>query len=230
MIRAAISEDDFRVAQIHEAFLNEIDGITVAGKAMNAAETLELLETGQVDLLLLDVFMPDRLGSDLLHEIRLKHPEVDIIMITAAQEKEFIRKAMNYGVFYYLIKPVQIDQFKQVIGQYKEKRRLLEGGEEIAREKIMELFNQTAAAAEGVKIQQQDLPTGINAITLEKVMELIRENADGLTSDNVGQQLGASRTTARRYLEYLVGQGMAKAESVYGIVGRPERKYFPANR
>ncbi|AQQ52211.1 response regulator [Planococcus lenghuensis] len=225
MIRVAISEDDFRVAQIHEAFLKKISGVTVVGKAVNAKETLALLETEQVDLLLLDVFMPDRLGSDLLHEIRLKHPEVDIIMISAAQEKEFIRKAMNYGVFYYLIKPVQLEQFKEVMEQYKEKRQLLDSNEEIAPDMIKELFNQPTK--DSPLDDQQDLPTGINSITLRKVIELIESHQEGLTTDIVSQNLGASRTTARRYLEYLVGKGLVNAESVYGIVGRPERKYYP---
>ena len=69
LINILITEDDFRVAQIHEAYINKIDGMQVVGSAMNAEETLNLLSKQSVHLLLLDIYMPDRLGTELLHEI-----------------------------------------------------------------------------------------------------------------------------------------------------------------
>src|SRR3954471_2644130 len=104
-IRAAIAEDDFRVADIHEKFLNKFEGIEVVGKALNAKQTVEILDQKKPDLLLLDVYMPDQLGSNLLPVIRQKYPQVDIIMITADTDKEILEKALHYGVEYFLIKP-----------------------------------------------------------------------------------------------------------------------------
>ena len=59
MLRVAIAEDDFRIAQVQERFLLEVDGVEVVGKALNAKETLEMLKEKKVDLLLLDICMPD---------------------------------------------------------------------------------------------------------------------------------------------------------------------------
>lgn len=87
MLRVAIAEDDFRIAQVQERFLLEVDGIEVVGKALNAKETLEMLEEKKVDLLLLDIYMPDEMGTDLLPKIRAQFPHVDVIVVTAATEK-----------------------------------------------------------------------------------------------------------------------------------------------
>ena len=92
MIKVVIAEDDFRIAQIHEEFLAKNEQLTLVGKAMNAKETLTILDKQYVDLLLLDVYMPDQLGTELLHKIRSDYPSVDIIMITAAKDKVFFRK------------------------------------------------------------------------------------------------------------------------------------------
>lgn len=220
MINIVIAEDDYRVAQIHEAFLEKISDVNIVGKAKNAAETFDLLKEQQVDLLLLDIYMPDCLGSEILPEIRLRHPGIDIIMITAAKEKDFIRKAMDYGVFRYLIKPVQLEEFAQSIEQFKKKKNLLENDKDIDNESLQKLFSYSLK-------EEKNLPTGIDSLTLRKVSKLIESHPGGLSSEVVGHKMGASRTTARRYLEYLVGTGQVKAESVYGIVGRPERNYYP---
>jgi two-component system CitB family response regulator len=69
------------------------------------------------------------------------------------------------------------------------------------------------------------LPTGIDKLTLEKICSVITEERDGLTAEQVSKAIGASRSTARRYLEYLVSEGRLKADLSYGTVGRPERVY-----
>lgn len=209
------------MAQIHEAYLAKIEGMELIGKAINANETLQLLENQPVDLLLLDVYMPDQLGTELLGKIREAHNNVDIIMITAAKDKSFLKKAMNYGVQQYLIKPITLERFKEAIGQYKKRKKVLQSVSEVNQEVLDNVFGSSGREAE-----TPDLPPGIDHLTLKKVSEIIKLESEGITSESVGRKLGASRTTARRYLEYLVGIDEAAAEHVYGIVGRPERRYY----
>jgi two-component system, CitB family, response regulator CitT len=220
VLNALIVEDDFRVAQIHEGFLKQVPGFRLEGKARDAEEALQFLENGRIDVVLLDVYMPDRLGSELLSEIRERHPGVDVIMITAADETAFIGKALDYGVFRYLIKPVDIDEFKEALNEVKKKRNLLKG-ERVEPDALNRLFGSGSNPTD-------DLPSGIDSVTLKKVTNLIERHPEGLSSEQAGSLLGASRTTARRYLEYLTGIGRVRSESVYGIVGRPERRYFPS--
>ncbi len=221
MLKVLIAEDDFRVAQIHEAFLEKIPGMTLVGKANNAKETWQLLEAFTVDLILLDVYMPDQLGTDLLQRIRENYPKINIIMITAATDKVFLEKSLNYGVQDYLIKPVTMEQFQQSMQKYKKKKEKIQSRAEVDEELLQEVFGSP-------QIEQKStatLPTGIDHRTLEKVKEILIIEQNGITSEQAAGKIGASRTTARRYLEYLVGRNEAVVEQMYGIVGRPERRY-----
>ncbi|WP_420848058.1 response regulator [Neobacillus citreus] len=223
-IKTVIAEDDFRIADMHEKFLNMFEEIEVVGKALNGEQTLQVLEKENPDFLLLDVYMPDMLGSDLLPAIREKYPKVSIIMITAATDKEFLEKALNYGVENYLIKPVNKERFDDVIQEYIKKRTLLSSTQEINQNYVDLLFRHGKAEREG---KSPGLPKGIDEITLGKVKAVFQARKDGLSAEEVGKEIGASRITARRYLEYLSSKQEVKAEVVYGIVGRPERKYYP---
>jgi CitB family two-component system response regulator CitT len=223
-IKAAIAEDDFRVADIHEKFLKKFKEIEVVGKSLNGEQTLQILSEETPDLLILDVYMPDMLGSDLLPIIRERFPKVGIIMITAATDRAFIEKALGYGVEHYLIKPVNRERFDEVILEYIKKHSLLNTRHEVDQNYVDLLFgnNKMEKAGKGL-----GLPKGIDEITLGKVKNALRVKNQGLSAEEVGNEIGASRITARRYLEYLSSIKEAKAEVVYGIVGRPERKYYP---
>ncbi len=228
MIKVLIAEDDFRIAAIHESYIQKVQGFQVAGKAKSAKDLWEALQKEQVDLILLDVYMPDELGTNLLPLLRERHPEVDVIIITAATETMLLRDALHYGVVHYLIKPVTAQKFTQVLTEYKEKRELINSKEEVNQTMIELFFGQIQE--ESQQKDERDLPTGINSLTLDKVKTFMAAEMNGITAEELGEKMGASRTTARRYVEYLVTTGECRAELAYGIIGRPERKYYPAKK
>jgi len=221
MIRVVIAEDDFRVASIHERFLTKIEGVQVVGKALTGEETLKCLEKEHADLLLLDIYMQDQLGTDLLPIIRQKHPHLDVIMITAASEKELVETSLRNGVIDYIIKPVTLERFKSTLEYYKKRRQLLDAHTEVNQEIIDAIFGHTHRTAK----PGEGLPKGIDPLTLQKVIDILKTVKEGISAEEMGEKMGASRTTARRYLEYITSTGKAAAELEYGIVGRPERKY-----
>ena len=222
MIKVVIAEDDFRVAQLHEKFLREITEFQVVGKALNGKETLELIANKQPDLLLLDVYMPDRLGTELLHDIRELSPRIDIIMITAANDKAMIEVALKYGVIDYIIKPVSLDRFKKTIHSYQEKQQMIDSTDTFDQDMVDQLIGSKKSTTP----PNENMPKGIDPLTLDKVRSMLAEAEDGLTAEQASDQMGASKTTARRYLEYLISIEEGKAEMRYGKVGRPERKYY----
>jgi CitB family two-component system response regulator CitT len=221
MINVVIAEDDFRIAAIHEKYLNQIEGFTLKGKALNAKETRKLLASCDVDLLLLDLYLPDELGTELLPDIRKDYPKTDIIVITAATETAMLKDALRSGVFHYLIKPVTAGKFAHVMREYKKKRSYIDSRTVINQADVDLYFGIPQE-----KEKQHDLPAGINSITLEKIKQVLHDADEGITAEELGEKMGVSRTTSRRYVEYLVSLGEAKAELEYGIVGRPERRYF----
>lgn len=227
-MKVLIAEDDFRIAAIHESYIQKVQGFQVAGKAKSAKDMWEALQKEQVDLILLDVYMPDELGTNLLPLLRERHPDVDVIIITAATETMLLRDALHYGVVHYLIKPVTVQKFTQVLTEYKEKKELINSKDEVNQTMIDLFFGQMQEASQ--QKDDRDLPTGINSLTLDKVKTLMEEEFSGITAEELGEKMGASRTTARRYVEYLVTTGECRAELAYGIIGRPERKYYPAKK
>jgi len=90
----------------------------------------------------------------------------------------------------------------------------------------MPCFQEPAAKAR--QGTEQRLPKGIDALTLDKIRAVMAKGSH-LSAEDVGGAIGASRTTARRYLEYLVGTEELSAEVTYGSVGRPERRYRAPN-
>jgi CitB family two-component system response regulator CitT len=223
VIKVLIAEDDFRVASIHEKFLLTLNGIEIVGKTINANETLGFLEIQSVDLLILDVYLPDELGTDLLPRIRSEFPKVDIIIITASTDKAFLDTAIRHGIVNYLIKPVSLEKFTEIIEIYKNKKSLLDTHDVLDQTLIDYYFGNPPSTKENYS----GLPKGIDQLTLEKVAFIIEKQASGISAEEMGKKMKASRTTARRYLEYLISIGKCKAELEYGIVGRPERNYYP---
>lgn len=221
MIRVAIAEDDFRVASIHERFLLKMEGVKVVGKTLTGGETLKLLSNEHVELLLLDIYMQDQLGTDLLPLIRRDFPHVDVIMITASTEKELVEISLRNGVVDYIIKPVTQERFHLTIENYKKKRNLLENTTEVNQQVIDTIFGH----AKPLVKQNIGMPKGIDPLTLQKVIDIMKTVEDGISAEEMGEKMGASRTTARRYLEYITSTGEVTAELEYGIVGRPERRY-----
>jgi len=223
MIKVLIVEDDFRIAQVQEGFLQKIPDVQVVGKALNAEDTINLLKKQTVDLILLDIYLPDRLGTDLLPHIRENYPEIDIIMITAATEKAMLETSIRQGVFHYLLKPVTMEKFIETIESYKKRKKLLHNREEVDQSIIDQYFG---TSVNQLSFNQKDLPSGVDRLTLQKVKEVLHTLDSGISIEEMGEKMGASRTTARRYLEYLVSINICIAKHEYGIVGRPERKYY----
>ncbi|MFC3040752.1 response regulator [Virgibacillus xinjiangensis] len=224
MLNIVIAEDDFRIANIHEEFLTEMDGVEVVGKAMTGEQTLALIEEKRPELLLLDIYLPDYLGTELIQEARKIHHDMDVIIITAAHEKELLEKSLRQGITNYLIKPVSMERFRTVIDDYQKQRDLLEGKEHIDQETVDQLLSSSVPMKQQ---EEESLPKGIDKVTLGKVRDIIDQEGRSWSADEMGKQIGSSRPTARRYLEYLVQEGEAKVEQEYGVIGRPERRYIP---
>jgi response regulator of citrate/malate metabolism len=218
-----IVEDDFRVAGITQGYVEKVPGFSVSALAKTAAETKEELDKGSTpDVVLLDVYIPDAEGMSLFHIVREACPAAAIIFITAARETETIAKAFQGGAFDYLVKPLEFSRLKQSLERFARQRRILASKKELNQAEIDSMQQQGEMPEEAA---QDHLPKGIDRLTLDKFEELFTNQSESMTAAEVGRQIGASRSTARRYLEYLVSVGAIAARLKYGDVGRPERRY-----
>ena len=184
----------------------------------------EMLEVMQPDLLLLDIHFPDGNGLEFLESLRRKKLRTEVILITAAKDVESLKKAMHGGVFDYVVKPLEFNRMRDSLQRFEKYFTRLSTLDTLEQADIDGLMPRTAEAGGDERVEAQ-LPKGIDALTLAKIRELFSAESGSLSAEGVGQNIGVSRTTARRYLEYLVGTGELEVDVSYGGVGRPERHY-----
>lgn len=225
MIKVVIAEDDPQIAEIQRRFLERIDGFELAGIAHRLEEAEDLIEILQPDLLLLDIQFPSGTGFDLLRKIRAGNTAIDVIMITAAKEVDTLREALHGGVFDYILKPLVFERLQETLHNYQQHLQKFRSLETLAQSDVDRVLPRSTSSHETTASEVVRLPKGIDAITLEKINKVFTDRSTTLNAEEVGEIIGASRTTARRYLEYLVSCSELTAEVSYGTVGRPERRY-----
>jgi response regulator of citrate/malate metabolism len=218
VIEVLIVDDDFMVARIHTGFVDRTPGFTVTGVAKTGAEALESAARLQPDLVLLDVYLPDGSGLDLLGDLREAAPEVDVLVISAAREADTVRRALRGGIVHYLMKPFSYDDLRVRLEHYQLAYAAMEG-EHTDQADVDRVFN--------IAPSGKALPKGFSAETLKLVEETLRGRDPGsdLSAAEAASLLGISRVSARRYLEHLTEKGRAEVSLRYGEVGRPERRY-----
>lgn len=227
LIQVMIVEDDETAAKIYEKFTDKAEGFEVISIANTGKQALDMLDVFTPNLLLLDVFLPDMKGTDLLWEIRKKLRNVDVIMITAANDVGTVSEAIRGGAYSYLLKPIMINKYLEVLEQFKESRDKLVKLTTVEQEDVNDFFR-VKQQREELHIQEETpktLPKGIDKHTLKKVRQQIKNISENMNADDFAKMIGTSHSTSRRYLEYLVSINEMEVEVIYGIVGRPERRY-----
>lgn len=222
-IRLLIIEDDRKIAEIQRRFVERLENVELCGIAHTLANARDQIDVLAPDLILLDVYLPDGNGLDLLRELRASDSSSDVILITAAKEVESLRSALRGGVFDYILKPLVFERLEEAVNRYRDHLSHLSGIVQVAQKEVDILLPRSSGDSSRTK-QQERLPKGIDSITLDKIREVVASGQQW-SAEEVGNAIGASRTTARRYLEFLVGMGELTAEVTYGSVGRPERRY-----
>ena len=216
MIEVLVVDDDFMVARIHTGFVERTPGFTVTGVAHTGSQALAEAERLQPDLVLLDVYLPDVSGLDLLGALREAAPEVDVLVISAAREADTVRRALRGGIVHYLMKPFSYDDLRIRLEHYQQAYAAM-AGEQTDQADVDRVF--------GVSGTDKRLPKGFSAETLRLVEDTLRQEAGDVSAAEAATLLGISRVSARRYLEHLADTGKVEVALRYGEVGRPERRY-----
>ncbi|MCU1491720.1 MAG: hypothetical protein JWM85_3125 [Acidimicrobiaceae bacterium] len=222
MIRTLVVDDDFRVASIHAAYVEKVPGFVVVGQAHSAEALASSIGSIQPDLILLDLYLPDHHGLEVLK--RLRQPasgasDVDVIVITAASDPKSVRSAMQCGAVHYLLKPFGFPALEEKLLAYREMRRQLRALQADDQSSVDRLFATMAGPP------RASMSSPHSSHTLEAVEELLARHAAELSANEVAASLGVSRATAQRYLAQLEASGRITMTLRYGSTGRPEHRY-----
>jgi response regulator of citrate/malate metabolism len=224
-IRTLVVDDDYRVASVHAAYVAKVEGFAVAGQAHTAAEALQAARDLQPDLVLMDLFLPDGDGLDVVRTLMGNDKHPDVIVITAARDLATVRSAMQLGAVHYLVKPFGFAALSERLATYRRLRlRIDRLPGEADQADIDELFGiLRAPAPHGGRPAK-----GHSAPTLEAVFDAVRAAAHPVSASEIAEEIGMSRATAQRYLNYLERHGLVRLQLRYGTTGRPEHRYAPA--
>ncbi|ABM14299.1 response regulator [Mycolicibacterium vanbaalenii] len=212
-----VVDDDFMVADIHRRFVDRVDGFRAVGVARTGEEALTATKELRPQLILLDVYLPDMTGLDVLQRLRAEGDRVDVIMITAARELDTVRGALDGGAADYLIKPFEFAQLQAKLQAFAARADALQSASGVDQTLIDTLFGGPAVTPAKV------LPKGLGAETGELVLAAVR-GAGEVSAAECADAVGISRVSARRYLEHYLSVGALELRLQYGV-GRPERRY-----
>ncbi|TGB04964.1 response regulator [Halobacillus salinus] len=222
MIHVLIVEDDPMVADLNKKYVEQIKGFHVVGTAPDVEEALSLLEEFRVDLILLDVYMPGRNGLDLLREIRRKDEHVDVILITAASEKEQVQHSLRLGAVDYLIKPFEFNRLQKSLFKYQSNVSVLQSSRNVSQQELDDILSTRESIYE---TQPVSIPKGLTKTTLELIVEVISEREEAsFSTDQIATAADLSRVSVRKYLKFLKDIDFLEETLLYGV-GRPVYHY-----
>jgi response regulator of citrate/malate metabolism len=223
-LRVLVVDDDFKVASIHRQYVERVDGFTVVGEAHTGRRALELVAELDPDLVLLDIYLPDLSGLDVMQRLQTEG-DVDVIAITAARDVATLRAAMRYGALHYLVKPFTFPALREKLASYASWASELEQTTITGQAEVDRLIGALRSDP-----PDRGLPKGLSETTMDLIATVVRTAPGELTAVDVAEAAGVSRVTARRYLDHLRRQHQVQMRSRYGEAGRPVHLYSPPAR
>lgn len=220
MYKVLIVEDDPMVAMINEQYIKRNKNFQIVGKCRDGASALAFLEHEQVDLLVLDVFMPHMDGFETLRNIRNRQITVDAIMVTAANDRGALEEALHLGIVDYLVKPFTFDRFQMALEKFIAQNHALKDIDTLSQSSIDHIIEHARKKSAGL------FPKGIQEKTLGLILGYLEEHhGRWLTVDEVAEQVGLTGVTVRRYMNYLAESGRVSSEMDHNTGGRPSMRY-----
>jgi len=222
MIRTLLVDDDALTLELHRDYLGRLEGYEVVGECSGARAALNALVDGtgdrRIDLVLLDVTMPDGTGVEVLRHLRARGVTVDVIAVTAVRDAETVHQMAALGVVQYLVKPFTFAMFRERLEQHRAYREQAIAAGQASQAEIDALLGASRPTG-SIRV-----PKGLSQASLARVTAAAR-TAGVLSASEAADLLGMSRVAVRRYLEHLADEGRLERVPRYHGRGRPETEY-----
>jgi two-component system invasion response regulator UvrY len=115
MAKVLIADDHALVRAGLRQFLEQDPQITEIGEAVSGSNTLDMLRAKQWDLLLLDIFMPDRSGLDILARVRALHPNIRVLVLSGYPERQYAISVLRSGANGFLSKESAPEELSKAV-------------------------------------------------------------------------------------------------------------------
>ncbi|MDP5276506.1 response regulator [Chengkuizengella axinellae] len=225
-INVLLIEDDPMVQEVNKQFIQNVDGFHVIDTASDGVEGIRKIKKYKPELVILDIYMPKADGMELIYQIRHQKEEVDVIVITAANDRKTIRTMLQNGAIDYIIKPFKFDRIRQSLNNFRNYKRKLSDGSISQHQLDQMLFSKEHHPPFAEDAAETELPKGLNKSTLDLIEQFLLNQSSSKSAEEVAEGVGVARVTSRRYLEYLKEAGKIHLDVQYGGVGRPVNRYI----
>jgi response regulator of citrate/malate metabolism len=220
VLHVLVVEDEPVAAEAHTAYVERVPGFAVAATVATSQAALQALQEKQVDVVLLDMNLPDRHGLEVIRAMRAGGHRADVIAVTSARDLDVVRSAVSLGVVQYVLKPFVFATLRERLLAYRAYREQVQVAEQVGTQaEVDEVIAGLRGGAE------THLPKGMSEELLSRVSRTLREAGEGVSASELGDAVGVSRVTARRYAEFLCESRLAVRRSRYVGAGRPEVEY-----
>ena len=226
MYKALIVEDDPMVAMINEQYVSKNKNFVVARTCRNGQEALDFLMSSEgkdVDLVIMDVFMPYLSGIETLKKIREEQIKCEVIMVTAANDPATLEETMHLGVLDFLIKPFAYERFQVALEKFMANAEAFRAANQTIDQSYVD--NLISNNASSHPTSENNLPKGIQQKTLELITDYMKEKKGWVNGDQIAEDVGLSNVTVRHYMSYLMEIKKIHGEINYETGGRPSMLY-----
>ncbi|RFA22722.1 response regulator [Subtercola boreus] len=209
-LSALVVDDDFHIADLHARLVAGAPGFRCVGTAGTARGALSLIDSARPDLVLLDAYLPDGSGIELIRRI-----EPDVIALTAANDSDTVRRAIRSGAFGFLIKPFEPHLLAEKLVSYAAYAEAVAAPRALNQASVDRLFG----------MLRPDVKARTRTATEQAVLTCIADSGRELSAPDIAERVGVSRATAQRYLGALATERLITVQLKYGATGRPEHRY-----
>ncbi|NDJ35062.1 MAG: response regulator transcription factor [Chloroflexi bacterium] len=195
MIRVMLVDDQTLVRQGIQILLETEPDIEVVAQASDGQHALDLIDSSQPDVVLMDIRMPVMDGVAATRAITERHPEVGVIILTTFDDDEYIFEGLKAGARGYLLKDINSEEMAEAV------RTVADGGALIQpsiTRKVVAEFSRLASATD----PNQTLPEPLT----ERELDVLRAIADGLSNKEIAERLFITEGTVKNHVSNLLGK------------------------
>ena len=180
-IKIAIADDHKLFRDGLSSLLQDDDHFKVVGSVEDKRSLMELLQEHSIDILLLDISLPNESGLDILTDISEKYSSVKCIMLTMHEEIHYVKESLKKGAYGYLLKDTGETELKNAILNVYE-------GKKHFKDKISDLL-----------VEDMSRPDSGNPILSEREIEIVKMVADGKITKEIADKLYISVRTVETH-------------------------------
>lgn len=199
MIRIMIAEDQKLIRESLKIILNSHEEYEVVAALEHGEQVLEALQRESADVILMDIRMPVMDGVECTRRVKLRHPEVKVLILTTFVEDEFVKQALLNGASGYILKGISLEELHRTIGI------ILEGGSILDPDVAQRMVHFIQKSSNDVKVENEFIPDKSCIEKLSKrEWKIVRLIGDGFSNREIARKLIFTEGTIRNNLTVIL--------------------------